>query len=189
MLFWALIWAYFWLQHIYKTIKDSSYSARPVASRKANIRAAQGRLHRTSCGHSGQPAVPLAPVCERCRGVGGAPGGARASQRVTRPEERRGEERGKVSTTACHRQTDDTSTGLHAGDLAVITPHTHTHTNSCMHTHCYQTDWERCPAPEFCLSLSVSPSHYSFMSAATSSIPPEQPSSYVSKQSEGHYLK
>ncbi|CAB1443951.1 unnamed protein product [Pleuronectes platessa] len=34
------------------------------------------------------------------------------------PGLRRGEERGKVSTTACHRQTDDTSTGLHAGDLA-----------------------------------------------------------------------
>ena len=135
MLSWALIWANFRQRHIYKTIKDSSYSARPVASRTANIRVSQGRLHRTSYGHSGQPAVPLAPVCERCWGVGGAPGGARASQRVTRPEERRGEERGKVSTTACHRQTDDTSTGLHAGDLAVITPHTHTHTHTHTHMH------------------------------------------------------
>ena len=51
------------------------------------------------------------------------------------PGLRRGEERGKVSTTACHRQTDDTSTGLHAGDLAVITPHTYAHTHARAHTH------------------------------------------------------
>lgn len=47
-----------------------------------------------------------------------------------RQEERRGE---VSTTTTCHRQTDDTSTGLLAGDLAVITPHTQKHT--FMHTH------------------------------------------------------
>lgn len=57
---------------------------------------------------------------------------AGASQRVTRP---RGEARGKVSTTPCHRQTDDTSTGLRAEDPAVIITHTNTHIIT--HTHTY----------------------------------------------------
>lgn len=151
MLFWALIWAYFWLQHIYKTIKDSSYSARPVASRKANIRAAQGRLHRTSCGHSGQPAVPLAPVCERCRGVGGAPGGARASQRVTRPEERRGEREGQ------HHRMPQTDWRYfywapRRGPGCNYTTHTHTH--KFMHAHTLLPDRLRKVPGSWILSLS-----------------------------------
>lgn len=41
----------------------------------------------------------------------------------------------KVSTTTtCHRQADDTSTGLCAGGLAVITPHTHKHKSMHAHT-------------------------------------------------------
>lgn len=52
-----------------------------------------------------------------------------------RGEDRKGEEKMKVSTTTtCHRQTDDTSTGLCAGDLAVITPHTHKHKSMHAHT-------------------------------------------------------
>lgn len=64
--------------------------------------------------------------------------GAGASRRVTRP---RGEARGKVSTTPCHRQTDDTSTGLHAEDPAVIITHANTHiimrTHTNTHTHAH----------------------------------------------------
>lgn len=107
----------------------------------------RGKLQWTCCAQSERAAVLLAPVCERCCGVGRLRGGGGLVEPEPvreSPGLRRGEERGKVSTTACHRQTDDTSTGLHAGDLAVITPHTHTrtctytHTHSCMH--CYQTD-------------------------------------------------
>lgn len=81
---------------------------------------------------------------------------AGASQRVTRP---RGEARGKVSTTPCHRQTDDTSTGLRAEDPAVIITHANTHiimrTHTNTHTHTLLTNRVRKVAGLLNLLLNV----------------------------------
>lgn len=62
----------------------------------------------------------------------GESGGAGVREINTRLK---GRKRGKVSTTRCHRQTDDSSTRLHAGDLAVITPQTYLPASTHAHTY------------------------------------------------------
>lgn len=79
----------------------------------------------------------------------GESGGAGVREINTRLK---GRKRGKVSTTRCHRQTDDSSTRLHAGDLAVITPQTYLPASTHAHTYTHV-------APTYCTARIVSGSY------------------------------